>query len=91
MSSLNKSSTTISDVYKGLDVIYQLLKDINNAVKDDPATNQKINEATETFPRIFSNITEVLSLVKGFDFSALLSDVKSLRAYAVKKEHSLTA
>ncbi|GJS01063.1 hypothetical protein Tco_0317571 [Tanacetum coccineum] len=39
MSSLDRSSTTISDLYKGLDVITQLLKDINNAVKDDPAAN----------------------------------------------------
>ncbi|GJX10455.1 hypothetical protein Tco_0200314 [Tanacetum coccineum] len=34
-SSLDRSSTTISDLYKGMDVITQLLKDINNAFKDD--------------------------------------------------------
>ncbi|GKG46596.1 hypothetical protein Tco_0501442, partial [Tanacetum coccineum] len=39
MSSLDRSSTTISDLYKGPDVITQLLKDINNVVKDDPAAN----------------------------------------------------
>ncbi|GJR88238.1 hypothetical protein Tco_0212249 [Tanacetum coccineum] len=39
MSSLDRSITTISDLYKGLDVITQLFKDINNVVKDDPATN----------------------------------------------------
>ncbi|GKB68698.1 hypothetical protein Tco_0930110 [Tanacetum coccineum] len=91
MSSLNKSSTTISDLYKSLNVITQLLKDISNAVKDDPATNQKINEATKTFARISSNITEVLSLVKGFDFSALLSAVKYLRDHVVKQEEASTA
>ncbi|GJW07400.1 hypothetical protein Tco_1569823, partial [Tanacetum coccineum] len=88
MSSLDKSSTTISDLYKGLDVITQLLKDIKNAVKDDPATNQKLNEATKTFTRISSNITEVLYLVKGFDFSALLSTVKDLQAHALKQEEA---
>ncbi|GKA44745.1 hypothetical protein Tco_0737541 [Tanacetum coccineum] len=62
MSSLNRSSTTISVLYKGLDVITQLLKDINNVVKDDPAANQKINEATETFIRISSNITKAHAL-----------------------------
>ncbi|GJS29275.1 hypothetical protein Tco_0489895 [Tanacetum coccineum] len=62
MSSLDRSSTTISDLYKGLDVITQLLKDINNAVKDDPAANQKINEASEIFARISSNITEAHAL-----------------------------
>ncbi|GKC07132.1 hypothetical protein Tco_0998742 [Tanacetum coccineum] len=59
--------------------------------KDDPATNKKINEATKTFARISSNVTEVLSLVKGFDFSALLSPVKSLRDHVVKKEEASTA
>ncbi|GJY54577.1 hypothetical protein Tco_0446241 [Tanacetum coccineum] len=91
MSSLDRSSTTISDFYKGLNVITQLLKDISNAVKDDPVTNQKINEATETFTRISSNVIEVLCLVKGFYFSTLLSAVKSLRDHAVKQEESTTA
>ncbi|GJT02298.1 hypothetical protein Tco_0823467 [Tanacetum coccineum] len=36
---LDRSITTIRDLYKGLDVITQLLKDINNVVKDDPAAN----------------------------------------------------
>ncbi|GJU87077.1 retrovirus-related pol polyprotein from transposon TNT 1-94 [Tanacetum coccineum] len=91
MSSLDRSSTTISDLYKGLNVITQLLKDISNVVKDDPATNQKIYEATETFAIISSNVTEVLSLVKGFDFSALLSTVKSNQGYAFKQEEASTA
>ncbi|GKB79788.1 hypothetical protein Tco_0946683 [Tanacetum coccineum] len=58
MSSLDRSSTTINDLYKGLNVITELLKDISNAVKDDLATNQKLNEATKTFARISSNVTE---------------------------------
>ncbi|GJY81383.1 hypothetical protein Tco_0494134 [Tanacetum coccineum] len=91
MSSLDRSSTTISDLYKGLNVITQLLKEISNAVKDDPATNQKLNEATETFVRISSNVTKVLSLVKGFDFSILLSTVKSIQDHVVKKEEASTA
>ncbi|GJV93330.1 hypothetical protein Tco_1541143 [Tanacetum coccineum] len=69
MSSLDRSSTTISDLYKGLDVITQLLKNINNGVKDDPAIYQKLNEATKTFTRISSNITE----------TALKSEVSPLR------------
>ncbi|GJY76503.1 hypothetical protein Tco_0481619 [Tanacetum coccineum] len=55
MSSIDRSSTTISDLYKGLNVITELLKDISNA---------------------------------GFDFSLLLSAVKSLRAHAVKQEEA---
>nr|GEZ98125.1 hypothetical protein [Tanacetum cinerariifolium] len=51
LSSLDRSKTTIGDLYKGLNVITQPLKEISNTVKDDPAINQKINEATETFVR----------------------------------------
>ncbi|GKC61234.1 hypothetical protein Tco_1088832, partial [Tanacetum coccineum] len=91
MSSLDRSSTTISDLYKGLDFITQLLMDINNVVKDDPGVNQKINEATETFVRISSNITKVLSLVKGFNFSTLLSTMKDLQAHALKQEEASAA
>nr|GEU54978.1 uncharacterized mitochondrial protein AtMg00810-like [Tanacetum cinerariifolium] len=49
INSLDKSRSSIIDLYKGLNVITELLKDINNAVKDDPATNKKINEAIKTF------------------------------------------
>ncbi|GJT70269.1 retrovirus-related pol polyprotein from transposon TNT 1-94 [Tanacetum coccineum] len=91
MSSLDRSSTTISDLYKSINVITELFKDISNAITDNPATNQKLNEATKTFARISSNVTEVLSLVKGFDFSALLSAVKSLQDHVVKQKEASTA
>nr|GEU39816.1 retrovirus-related Pol polyprotein from transposon TNT 1-94 [Tanacetum cinerariifolium] len=57
ISSLDKSNTTISDLYKGLDVITQLLRDTNNAIKDEPATNKKINEAIKTFVK--STVTDL--------------------------------
>ncbi|GJR29141.1 retrovirus-related pol polyprotein from transposon TNT 1-94 [Tanacetum coccineum] len=91
MSSFDKSSTTTSDLYKGLNIIIELLKDLNNAVKDDPAKNKKILEATNTFTKISTNITKVLSLVKGFDFSDLWSIVKHLQAHALKQEEELAA
>ncbi|GJT71308.1 copia protein [Tanacetum coccineum] len=59
--------------------------------RNDPATNQKLNEATETFTRISSSVTEVLFLVKGFDFSALLSTMKSIQDHAVKQEEASAA
>nr|GEV11750.1 uncharacterized mitochondrial protein AtMg00810-like [Tanacetum cinerariifolium] len=73
MSSLNKSSSTTSDLYKGLEVITQLLKDITNSVKDNPATNKKIKEATKTLAKISTQTTEILSL------TALKQEVSSLR------------
>ncbi|GJT01787.1 hypothetical protein Tco_0822956 [Tanacetum coccineum] len=71
MSSLDKSSTAISDLYKGLNIITKLLKEINNVVKDDPVVNKKISEAIETFTMISTNITKVnpLSLPHSNTFS----------------------
>ncbi|GJT28691.1 hypothetical protein Tco_0908966 [Tanacetum coccineum] len=88
---IDKSSTTIKDLYQGLNVITKLLKDINNSVKDDPATNKKIDDAIETFAKISTNTTEVLSLVKDFDFSTFQSTVKDLQAYALKQEEESAA
>ncbi|GKE44539.1 hypothetical protein Tco_1471823, partial [Tanacetum coccineum] len=65
--------------------------DSSSTTINDPAANQKINEATETFTGIYSNISEVLSLVKGFDFFALLSNVKDLQAHALKQEEASAA
>nr|GEW79702.1 retrovirus-related Pol polyprotein from transposon TNT 1-94 [Tanacetum cinerariifolium] len=87
-SSLKISDNTISDLYKGLNVITELLKNINTDVKDDPAANQKILKATETFAKISSIITGVLSLVKGFDFFALLVTRVELSQKAFKRKVS---
>nr|GFC57554.1 hypothetical protein [Tanacetum cinerariifolium] len=45
-------NTTINDLYKGLEVIIQLLKDIINSVRDVPAINKKIEEASKTLAKI---------------------------------------
>nr|GEX00007.1 hypothetical protein [Tanacetum cinerariifolium] len=88
MSSLKNSNTTITDLYKGLEVITQLLKDIKNSVKDDPATNKKIKEAFETLAKISTQTFEILSLVRSFDFSTLLSIVKHIQDHAFKQEEA---
>nr|GEW10281.1 retrovirus-related Pol polyprotein from transposon TNT 1-94 [Tanacetum cinerariifolium] len=89
MSSLDKSNTTISDFYKGLNIITELLKEINNVVKDELVINKKINEATDSFTKISTNITEVLSLVKYFNFSDLQSFVNAHQAHALKQDEEL--
>ncbi|GJW89167.1 hypothetical protein Tco_0164507 [Tanacetum coccineum] len=91
MSSLEKSSNTISDLYKGFNIITELLKEIKNAIKDDPIINKKINKATESFTKISTNITEVLCLVKGFNFYDLQSFVNALQAHALKHDEELAA
>ncbi|GJY05426.1 retrovirus-related pol polyprotein from transposon TNT 1-94, partial [Tanacetum coccineum] len=52
------SGTGANDLYKGLNIITKLLKEINNVVKDDPVVNKKISEAIETFTMISTNITK---------------------------------
>ncbi|GJW61128.1 hypothetical protein Tco_0110463 [Tanacetum coccineum] len=86
MSTLDRSSTTIKDLYQGLNGITKLLQDINTAVTNDPATNKKNVEAIETFAKISTHTTEVLSLVKAFDPSTLQSAMKDLQAHALKQE-----
>ncbi|GJV55941.1 hypothetical protein Tco_1456946 [Tanacetum coccineum] len=61
MSSLDKSSTTINYLYNGLNVIIELLKDINNAVKDEPTANKKINERSL---QISLSVTLTLALTR---------------------------
>ncbi|GJR45511.1 hypothetical protein Tco_1313614 [Tanacetum coccineum] len=91
MSSLDKSNNTISNLYKGFNIITELLKEIKIAVKDDPVINKKISEATKSFTKTSTNITEVLSLVKGFNFSDLQSFVNALQAHALKQDEELAA
>nr|GEV37267.1 retrovirus-related Pol polyprotein from transposon TNT 1-94 [Tanacetum cinerariifolium] len=91
MSSLEKSSSTINDLYKGLEVITQLLKDTTNSVKDDPATNKKIEEASKTLAKISTQTTGILSSTRSFDFFTLQSTVKNIQDRAFKQEEASAA
>ncbi|GJX63520.1 hypothetical protein Tco_0296420 [Tanacetum coccineum] len=56
------------------------LKEVEDAVKEDPALNNKVLEATEAYTKNSTNVTEPLTPVKTFDFSGLKSIVESLKA-----------
>ncbi|GJS46873.1 retrovirus-related pol polyprotein from transposon TNT 1-94 [Tanacetum coccineum] len=56
MSSLNKSSNTISDLYKGLNIIIELLKEIKHAVKDDSAHALKQDEQLTAWAKYSTNM-----------------------------------
>nr|GEX99582.1 hypothetical protein [Tanacetum cinerariifolium] len=88
MSSIEKSRTIITDLYKGLEVITQLLKDIKNSVKDDLATNNKIEEASESLTKISTQNTKTLSLVRSFDLSTLMSTVKNIQDHTFKQNEA---
>nr|GEY75152.1 hypothetical protein [Tanacetum cinerariifolium] len=72
MRSFEKSSTIITDLYKGLEVITQLLKDIKNLVKDDSATNKKIRKPLRPLPRSLHRLPR-FSLQSGALISLLFS------------------
>ncbi|GJW55780.1 hypothetical protein Tco_0099865 [Tanacetum coccineum] len=55
MSSLDKSSNTISDLYKGLNII-ELLKEIKNAVKDDSAHALKQDKELAAWAKSSTNM-----------------------------------
>ncbi|GJY75520.1 hypothetical protein Tco_0480636 [Tanacetum coccineum] len=69
MSYLDRSSTTISDLYKGLDVITQLLKDINNALKSLTALKSEVSL------EIKSMMVEIYQAFKGQPSSTPLGSV----------------
>ncbi|GJU27675.1 hypothetical protein Tco_1166296 [Tanacetum coccineum] len=79
MSSIDKRSNTISNLYKGLNIIIKLLKEIKNAVKDYSVINKKITKATESFTKFSTNITD------------LQSSVNTLQAHALKQDEELAA
>ncbi|GJZ02812.1 hypothetical protein Tco_0520773 [Tanacetum coccineum] len=56
MSSLDKSINTISDLYKGLNISTEILKDIKNAVKDDSAYALKQYEELAAWAKSFTNM-----------------------------------
>ncbi|GJZ14515.1 hypothetical protein Tco_0550192 [Tanacetum coccineum] len=56
MSSLYKSSNTISDLYKCLNMITELLKEIKNAIKDDSAHALKQDEELAAWAKSSTNM-----------------------------------
>ncbi|GJW21821.1 retrovirus-related pol polyprotein from transposon TNT 1-94 [Tanacetum coccineum] len=91
MSSLDKSRIATIDLYKGLNIITELLKYIKNAVKDYHVLNKKVIEATEAHTKNSSAITKLLNLVKNFDFQGLKSLVESLQAAALRHDEYLAS
>nr|GEU97128.1 hypothetical protein [Tanacetum cinerariifolium] len=70
MSSLDKSNNTISDLYKGLNIVTEILKEIKNAIKDDSAHALKQNEELAVWAKSSTNMAWNL----GSRLSVLKSD-----------------
>ncbi|GJW11673.1 retrovirus-related pol polyprotein from transposon TNT 1-94 [Tanacetum coccineum] len=65
--------------------------DKRDAVKDDLALNKKVIEATEAYTKNSSTLTELLSLVKNFDFQGLNFSVESLQTAALRQDEHLAS
>ncbi|GKF80736.1 hypothetical protein Tco_0239338, partial [Tanacetum coccineum] len=55
------------------------LKEVQDAVNEDPAINKKVLEVVEAYTKNSNNLTELFTLVKTFDFSSIKSIVESLK------------
>ncbi|GJR41051.1 reverse transcriptase domain-containing protein, partial [Tanacetum coccineum] len=64
---------------EGLNGFTKILKAVQEAVKEDPALNKNVLEATEAYTANTHNITKLLSLAKTFDFFVLKSLVKNVK------------
>ncbi|GJS03244.1 hypothetical protein Tco_0319752 [Tanacetum coccineum] len=53
---------------------------IQNVVKEDHALNKKVLEAAEAYTKNSTNLTELLTLVKNFDFPGFKTTIVSLQA-----------
>ncbi|GJT48487.1 hypothetical protein Tco_0974644 [Tanacetum coccineum] len=76
---------------KDVEKILGSLKFIQDAVKEDPILNKKVIKATEVCIKNSTNLTELLTLIKSFEFQGLKSSVKSLQASALRQDKHLAA
>ncbi|GJU91792.1 hypothetical protein Tco_1304215 [Tanacetum coccineum] len=68
MNSLDKNSIARGDILNALNGVIETLKAIQDAIKEDLVLNKKVLEATEAYIKNSTNITELLTLIKNFDF-----------------------
>ncbi|GKE43696.1 hypothetical protein Tco_1470980 [Tanacetum coccineum] len=89
MNSLDKNSIARSDLINALNGVTKTLKAIQDVVKEDLVLNKKMIKATEAYTKNFTHLTELLTLIKNFDFLGLKSSVESLHATALSEEKHL--
>ncbi|GKF06350.1 hypothetical protein Tco_0037018, partial [Tanacetum coccineum] len=88
---LIKASIEGVNLLNALNGVTETLKVVQDAVKDDVTLNKKVIEATKAYTKNSSALTELLSLVKDFDFQGLKSLVESLQAAALRQDEYLAS
>nr|GFA47690.1 hypothetical protein [Tanacetum cinerariifolium] len=79
MKSLDKNSIAIDDLLYALNVVINTLKTIHDAVKEDRVLNKKVLEAAEAYTKNSTHLTELLTLIKNFDFQGLKSSMNLVK------------
>ncbi|GKD90948.1 hypothetical protein Tco_1366455 [Tanacetum coccineum] len=77
------------DLLNALNRVTKTLKAIQDAVKEDHILNKKVIEVTEAYTKNSTHLTELLILIKNFDFQGLKSSVESLQATALSQDKHL--
>nr|GEW76448.1 hypothetical protein [Tanacetum cinerariifolium] len=77
--------------YVDLKAAIEALKDIQNAIKEDPILNKKVLEATKAYTKNSTHLTELLTLIKNFNFQGFNSSVEFLQAIALTQEENLAS
>ncbi|GKE29658.1 hypothetical protein Tco_1445042 [Tanacetum coccineum] len=88
---LKDNCTERANLLKALNGVTETLKVVHEAVKDDPALNRKVIKATEAYTKNSTSLSELLTLIKNFDFQGLKSSVESLQATAISQDQHLSA
>nr|GEW89453.1 hypothetical protein [Tanacetum cinerariifolium] len=70
--------------------ILENLKEVQNVVKEDPALNKKVLEATKGYTKNSTDLTELVTLVKSFNFQGLKSSIESLQVTALSQDRHLS-
>ncbi|GJU89662.1 retrovirus-related pol polyprotein from transposon TNT 1-94 [Tanacetum coccineum] len=78
-----------SDHVIGRNRILTSLKEVQDAVKEDPALNKKVLEATKAYTKNSTSLTELLTLVKTIDFPDLKTTVEPLLAAVTAQNDQL--
>ncbi|GJZ72301.1 hypothetical protein Tco_0636152 [Tanacetum coccineum] len=68
MNSLDKNGIARGDLLNALNGVTEALKAIQDTVKEDHVLNKKVLEDTEAYTKNSTHLTELLTLIKNFDF-----------------------
>ncbi|GJY97652.1 hypothetical protein Tco_0514562 [Tanacetum coccineum] len=80
MNSHDKNSIARGDLLNALNRVIEALKAIQDAVKEDHVLNKKVLEAREAYTKNSTHLTELLTLIKNFDFQRLKKDTSDIKS-----------